>query len=218
MKISMTSSQLIAYVARQVELSFPDSEVNPNDLKPYVLAALERTEYCFSHIKVKSFFDGKQTLFNHLHSDQYAIFLYYLANTIWCMNGDIQLASKIYYLNKSLHSLDIFYEVQLPDIFCLVHPVGTVLGRADYSNYFVAYQRCTVGGNLAYEYPNFEEGVALFGGSALIGNCHIQRNSWIAAGSLLMDIVVPANHIAFGQHPAVKFKPTRKTVIERFFR
>ena len=44
------------------------------------------------------------------------------------------LASKAYCLNKALHAIDVFYEVELPEIFFLEHPLGTVLGRAKYSN------------------------------------------------------------------------------------
>jgi serine O-acetyltransferase len=38
------------------------------------------------------------------------------------------LADRIYYLNKALNGLDLFYEVEMPDVFYLDHPVGTVIG------------------------------------------------------------------------------------------
>jgi serine O-acetyltransferase len=218
MKISLSREQLTAYVARQVSQSFPDKEVESDDLRSHLSTALERTEFCFSRVRDKYFFDGQETTFNHLHSDQYAIFLYYLGNTIWRNNGDPSLASKVYLLNKSLHALDAYYEVNLPDIFYLAHPLGTVLGRGTYSNYFVAYQRCTVGSNLPGEYPVFEEGVALFGGAMVIGPCHLAQNTWVAAGTLLMDARVAANQIAFGRHPNVQFKPTQNSVLKEFFR
>ena len=44
------------------------------------------------------------------------------------------IADKIYYLNKILHSVDIYHEVELPSTFFLEHPVGTVLGRAKYQD------------------------------------------------------------------------------------
>jgi len=218
MKISLSREQLTAYVARQISHTFPDQEIKPEHLHRYISETLERTEYCFSHVRDKYFVAGEQTTFNHLHSDQYAVFLYYLANTIWRIDSDASLASKVYLLNKSLHALDAFYEVKLPDIFYLAHPLGTVLGRATYSNYFVAYQRCTVGSNLPGEYPVFEEGVALFGGTMVIGPCHLAQNVWVAAGTLLMNTQVPANHVAFGRHPDVQFKPTQQSVLTEFFR
>ncbi len=63
------------------------------------------------------------------------------------------IADKAYALNKALHALDAFYEVELPDVFAVQHPVGTVLGRATYSDYFICYHNCTVGANLDNDYP-----------------------------------------------------------------
>ncbi|TEB40985.1 transferase, partial [Flavobacterium circumlabens] len=34
-----------------------------------------------------------------------------------------------------LNSCDLFYEVNLPDIFFLDHPLGTVIGRGVFKNY-----------------------------------------------------------------------------------
>ena len=96
--------------------------------------AFQRIEFCFSKINNKYFFDGTNSVFNHLNGDQYAIFLYYLSNTLFRLNQDTNLCSKLYLLNKALHGLDAFYEVQLPDIFMVIHPISTVLGRGKYDN------------------------------------------------------------------------------------
>jgi serine O-acetyltransferase len=218
MKLSLTRERLTEYVARQVENSFPEGNVTGAHLSPFVGRALERVEYCFTRVRDKYFFDGEQTLFNHLHSDQYAVFLYYLSNTIWRESGDASLASKVYLLNKQLHALDAFYEVELPDVFYLAHPLGTVLGRGRYSNYFVAYQRCTVGSTLSGLYPVIGEGVALFGGSMVIGECRLGDNCWVSAGALLMNTEVPAGHVVFGRYPDVQFKPAKNDVLKEFFR
>ena len=68
----------------------------------------------------------KSVLFNHLNSDQFSTFLYfYLIHALQEKNKNI--CDKIYYLNKTLNSIDLFTtEVAMPDIFLLVHPVGTV--------------------------------------------------------------------------------------------
>ena len=179
--------------------------------------ALQRLEYCFSHINIKYFFDGKQTCFNHLHTDQYAMFLYFLCNTIHRMEGAPSLASKIYALNKSLHAIDIFYEVALPDIFAFQHPVGTVLGRGNYSNYFFVYQRCSIGANLNGEYPTLGEGVVMYGGSGVIGGCTVGNNCWLSTGALLMDAEVPADSVIFGVAPENVIKPTKRNVARDLF-
>ena len=47
----------------------------------------------------------------------------------------------------------------MPDIFLLSHPVGTVLGRAKFEDFFVVHQRVTVGGDKDLNYPTFQKGV-----------------------------------------------------------
>ena len=47
---------------------------------------------------------------------------------------------KIYYLNRLLNSVDLFYKVTLPDIFMLDHPLGSVIGRGTFGNYFSFYR------------------------------------------------------------------------------
>ena len=218
MQSSLTPVALTAYVARQISNFFPDREVASGELEHLVPPALARLEYCFSTINSKYFFDGQTVHFSHLHSDQYAMFLYYLSNTIWKQDGNRELAGKVYYLNKTLHALDIYYEVELPEIFIVSHPVGTVLGRAKYGNHLVFFQGCTVGGNAALEYPEISEGVGLFPHSSLVGRCKIGDGSLISAGSLLIDCEIPSGVVAFGRHPDVSFKPTARGVRERYFR
>ena len=217
MRLSLSEKALASYVARQISSFFPDGIVEPQSLNHYVERALERTEYCFSRVKAKYFYDGEQVLFSHLNTDQYAMFLYYLSNTIWRLEGDVSLAGKVYCLNKALHALDAFYEVELPDIFKLQHPVGTVLGRGKYSNYFVAYQRCSIGANLSDEYPILGEGLVMYGGSAIIGNCRIHGNCWISVGTIVMDTDIPSNRVVFGKHPNTVYKETSRNVIEKYF-
>lgn len=214
---SLDNNTLTEYISKQVNNLLPDSEIQSNILYSFIKKAIERTEYCFSKINAKYFFDGKNVFFNHLNTDQYAIFLYYLANTIWVEEKDSTLSSKIYYLNKALHGLDAFYEVTLPDIFILTHPVGTVLGRGEYSDYFVAYQRVTIGGNTDLEYPVLGKGVAMYGGSAVIGNCKIGNGCSISFGTMVMERNIPPDMVVFGNHPDIAYKRASKSPIERYF-
>ena len=94
----------------------------------------------------------------------------------------LDICEKIFLLNKKLHSCDIFYEVKLPSVFLLVHPLGTVLGRGNYSDFFVAYQRCGIGSN-HHIYPTLGKYVTMRPGSAILGNSKIGDNCQIAAES-----------------------------------
>ncbi len=218
MRLSMTQENLVVYVATQVDKFFPDGNISRAPLNQNVNETLERVENCFNHIKVKNYHNGHEVLFNHLHSDQYATFLYFLSNTIWQKTSDAQLASKFYLLNKVLHSIELFYEIMLPDIFLLAHPVGSILGHANYSDYLVVFQHCTVGTNIEFKHPTLDKGIVLFGGSTILGDSHIGSNTWIQIGTRIMDKDVPNNQIVFGVHPNVSHKATTRSVFEQYFR
>src|SRR6266568_4228795 len=142
-KLSLERADLILYLRRQLENLFPDG-ADLGDLPRFVDLALDRTEYGFSRVRLKAYSDAQGACFSHRHSDQYAVFLYYLANSAFIEKPGHPIADKAYALNKAMHALDAYYEVDLPRIFAVQHPVGTVLGRATYGDYFLCYHNCTV--------------------------------------------------------------------------
>ena len=195
---SLGAGGLAAYAAAQVNAMFPDPDpVSADDLAPAVAAALPRLEHCFSHVANKYFFDGERAVFSHLHGDQYAMWLYLLANELHRQGGPASTCSKLFLLNKALHGLDAFYEVELPSVFLLVHPLGTVLGRGNYNDFFVAYQRCGVGSNNDV-YPTFGRHVTLRPGSAVLGACTIGDHCQIATESLVLDRDLPDHTLYIG--------------------
>jgi serine O-acetyltransferase len=165
---------------------------------------------------MKYYHDNDKIIFNHLHTDHYAVFLYFLSNNL-CTRSNIELASKAYALNKALNGVDIFYEVKMPDIFVLQHPVGTFIGRGHLSKFLAVYQRCTIGANLDNQYPRIGEGVVLFGGASLVGDCHIGDHTWFSVGTTVVNSSIPANSIVFGKSPHLTMKPATKQVIKQFF-
>ena len=187
LRTSLDAAGLAQLAVRQANAFFPDGDdLTVDDLQPSLPTALERLEHCFSRVDNKYFFDGRQAVFNHLHGDQYCMWLYFLANQLHREGADAAVCSKLFLLNKALHGCDMFYEVALPDIFLVVHPLGTVLGRGNYSDYFVAYQRCGVGSNRDI-YPSFGRHVTLRPGSAVLGNSTIGNYCQIATESLVLD-------------------------------
>lgn len=216
MKLTLGAQELSNYVARQVSGFFPDREVAGSEYRPFVDMALERAEYCFREINNKYYPGHGTASFNHMHTDQYAMFLYLVANSVFRGKGDPSLAAKAYALNKALHGIDCFYEIELPEIFAFQHPVGTVLGRATYSNYLFVYQRCSTGAKDTI-YPQLGEGVVMYGGSAVLGNCKVGNNVWLSAGALVMSQDIPDNSVVFGQSPNLTIKPTKRNVLRDFF-
>lgn len=204
---TLAPTELARYVARQMATFFPDGDETAA-VETVIGDALGRLEHCFNHARLKCFWTDACPRFNHLHTDQSAIFLYYLSNSAF-KRGAVNVAAKAYALNKALHGLDAFYEVELPAIFTLQHPVGTVLGRAAYSDYLCVYQNVTVGSDPAGAQPMLGRSVILYGGARVIGETRLGDNTVVSAGTTLLGGAVPAGHVAYGQHPHVSTKPTR---------
>lgn len=120
------------------------------------------------------------------------------------------LASKIYYLNKIMNCVDLFYEIELPEKFGAEHPVGSVMGRATYGNDFFFYQGCTVGitNNLdgSYNYPIIGENVCMYPNSCILGKCKIGNNVNIGVGAIIKNEDIPDNSTVFGQSPNLIIK------------
>lgn len=194
---SLEKNILFKYVCNQLNNFFPDCITVEKEIENVLDETFKRLEYLISNIKNKYYRQDNKIFFNHLHTDQYATFLYFLSNSLYEKYGNCVAAEKIYALNKALHSLDVFYAVKLPEIFLFSHCVGTVLGRADYSNYLVVYQNCTVGANPNMIYPKIGEGVVLYAGSSVIGNSQIGSNVSVAAKTTLINAVIEKNNIAY---------------------
>ncbi|MDB4480699.1 hypothetical protein N9040_10090, partial [Akkermansiaceae bacterium] len=206
---SLKVESLGNYTASQLSGFFPDGE--PVDhLLGYVENALDRVERCFSKNTNKYFRREGEVWFDHLHSDQYAMYLYFLANTMCRSGEDRRICDKIFNLNKALHGLNVYYEVELPDVFFLTHPVGTVLGRANYSDHLFVYQGCTIGNNHG-DYPKLGEHVTVYTGASILGDCTVGRQCKIAANSILMDQDLEPNTIYIGSPQNFVIKENKST-------
>lgn len=217
MQLSLAPTDLAVYVRKQFEHLFPDG-TDLGDLPKFVDSALGRIEHCFSRVRLKGFFANGEPRFSHWHSDQYAIFLYYLANSAFRERPSHPVADKAYALNKALHALDAFYEVELPDVFAVQHPVGTVLGRGSYSDYFICYHNCTVGANLDNDYPSFGRGIVMFGGSRVIGKTAVGDNSLVSTGAIVIDGgTLQPDSVLHGIYPNARRSPTSRNVVRDIF-
>lgn len=206
-KSSLPADALADLASSQLNGLFPDGQpVKASNLAIAVPGALVRLEYCFSHINNKYFFDGCHAVFDHLHGDQYSMWLYFLANELYVNGGSISLCKKLFLLNKVLHGCDIFYEVELPKIFLLVHPLGTVLGRGKYADFFIAYQRVSVGSNHGI-YPTLGSHLTLHPGSSVLGNSNVGDHCVVAAESFLLDRELQSNSLYIGNPRDNMIKP-----------
>jgi serine O-acetyltransferase len=198
MKLSIPLTDLTDYTSRQLNTFFPTGlEVKRDDLLAVTKATINRLEYCFKHINIKYFNDGTQPIFNHLNGDQYSMYLYWMSFLAYKDFERPEVASKIYLLNKALHGIDAYYEVNLPDIFLFIHPLGTVLGRASYQDYLIVYQRCGVGTNKGL-YPRLGKYLTLHPGASILGSSETGSNCAIASDSTLIDQTLRSNKTYIG--------------------
>ncbi|MFZ2657245.1 MAG: hypothetical protein WAX69_20085 [Victivallales bacterium] len=206
MKMPMDKASLENLLAKQLDnlLSF-DRPTESAALATGVESALKKAEFCFSRCKNPFYQKDGETHFSPFHSGQYSVFLYYLSHCIWTEQGNSGLAERIYYLNKIFNSVDLFYQIKLPEIFHLDHPLGSVMGRAQYSEFFYFSQGCTVGNNKGI-YPCIGKRVSMMSGSFILGNSRIGDNCIISTQSLVKDQDVPPNSIVFGKSPDLVIK------------
>lgn len=173
-------------------------------------SALQKMNYCFNHISNKYYHNRNETLFNPLHVSQYTVFLYIISSIIKSTFPElIDLCDKIYGLLKMISSADIFYEVKMPEIWFCDHPQGSVMGRADYSDYFSFGQGCTVGNNKG-EYPRFGKHVTMFSNSKVLGKCNIGNYVVFSANSYVIDRDIPSYSIVFGSGRDIIIKSITK--------
>ena len=104
-----------------------------------------------------------------------------------------------------MNSCDLFYEIELPEIFMLDHPVGSVLGRAKFGNNFSFTQNCTVGNNNNI-FPVIGEHVTMSANSMILGNSKIGNNVILGAGTCIKDDDIPDNSLVFGSSPNLIIK------------
>ncbi|MEG1897149.1 MAG: transferase [Mucinivorans sp.] len=212
MTFAIDKPLILEQLKRQLNSLFLNSEHDFDVLDAHYEATLERAERCFAQTPNKYYQKDGQPFFSPYISTQYTIFLYYFANTIYkSAPSESEVCDKLYYLNKSLNSVDIYYAVALPDFFMCEHPVGSVMGRGKYGDGFLFYQCCAVGGfHLSggkIVYPNIGRNVKMFAGSMILGDCTIADNVNIGAGALLKNQSVPPNCNVFGQSPNIIIKP-----------
>ncbi len=206
MKTSFPVDNLPCLLKRQLSNFFPVSQDEYDQLCEDITCALSKVQYNFSHCTNKYYNRDGEVYFSPWHSGQYTIFLYYLSHIAGTKNND--LGDKIYYLNKIMNSCDLYYQIELPDIFFCDHPVGTVLGRAEYENGFTFSQNCTIGNNHGI-YPVIGRNVRMCAGTSIIGKCRIGDNVILGAGALIKDEDVPDNSLVFGQSPNLLIKKNR---------
>lgn len=218
MNLSLPRTELAAYTASQLNHFFPDGHtVATVELAGALDTTLDRLHFCFKHSVSPRYCENGNTRLNHLYSDHYLMHLWFLANTLSRQGADPRLPGKLYYLNKALHAFDCMYDTGMPDVFLVFHGGGTMLGKASYSNFFVALQGCTIGAHHG-KYPTLGSGVAMAAHSSIIGGCHIGNGVSVSCQTGVFQVDVPDGHVVYRDNDGrLIIKPGRKSYAQTFF-
>lgn len=203
---NISKEDLLSNLINRVTHFFRITDDEKRLLEDKLEAVLHRLALCIAGIDNKYFQREGKAFFNSLHSGQYLIFLYFYSNEMAKVKSE--LMDKIYYLNKILHSVDIYGAVELPEIFFFEHPLGLVLGRAKYGNDFFAMQGCTIGGNKG-KYPVLGNHLKMYSNSKILGNSIVGNNVIVAANTYIKDQNIPDNSIVFGSSPNLIIKENK---------
>lgn len=217
MELTISRTDILTQLIRQLESHFILTESERNTINRHLDDTFNECENNFLHSDNKYYTNQqgghKVVIFNPYHSVQYMIFLYYLSHRIYLQERETLLCDKIYYLNKIMNGVDLFYAINLPSAFGAEHPVGSVMGRAKYGEYFMFYQNCTVGGietDKGVIYPCIGNNVHMYANSSIIGDCKIGDNVCIGAGALVKNEDIADNSLVFGLSPNLIIKPNNK--------
>lgn len=141
-------------------------------------------------------------------------------------DGDGHNAEKVYCLNRMLNAVDLFYEIDLPSVWFIEHPVGSVIGRGKIGEKFIFQQCCSVGANrsknnrFTYDYPGIGDNCIMYSNSAIIGKCRVGNHVIVSAGSKVCNVDIPDYCVVFpsvdGKNPVIrKMQPDYFREIEK---
>jgi serine O-acetyltransferase len=218
MRLSLSRQELLDYTSAQLNAFFPDGRpVRLADFSGAFDTAIDRLAYCFSHVSLPRYGEASGTRMDHLYADHYMMYLWFLANTLWQEDVDGAVLNKLYYLNKVMHGLDCMFDTGLPDVFLIFHGSGTMLGKAEYGRFFVAFQGCTVGQH-NWLYPVIGTGVALAAHSAVFGNSRIGDHVSIGSHTnVFQRDIPPGSAVYHNQEGKFTVVPQPKSLAGWFF-
>ena len=202
MILSLPKQELFAYIQRQAGFFFPDDiKMDGQDVQAAFLLGLDRLENCLKTITLPGYHnENGETRFSHMHADQYAQLLYFFGNSLWELSQNTPVCNKLLGLNRALHSLFLSYKCNMPEHFVLGHPIGTILGNADYSDFLVVLQGVTVNTDQDADgkpAPHLGKGLFLGAHAKIIGNQMVGDRVSIGVDAMVFNRNIPDDSVVF---------------------
>lgn len=208
-------------VALSASVTIFGNDMVSSDLLPYVSGAMEDLERSTLHIR-DTYYSPEllQSGAGLGHSDILANLILRTASRLRG-DGHANESDILAKVNKLLHGIDFFPREPVPDVFMLVHPIGSIVGRIALPSFSVVYQGVSIGARLpnqeTHDYPVFEGPVVFFSHASVFGSCLVGENVVFGAGSMVVGCEIPSNTVVVGQFPNHKFLPGGKKIIDKFF-
>ncbi len=178
-----------------------------------VKPALEKIEACFNASRSKYVRKDGNVVFSPFYSVGWAMFLYRLSRELVNFGGGMasKEADSVYYLNKIMNNVEWYHAIELPVYMMGEHMTGSVMGRAQFGEYFFVFQGTNVGGNGRWENgkipcPKIGKYCVMYPNSTVLGKSVVGDNVMISAGTYIKDEVIPDNCIVFGRTPNLTIK------------
>lgn len=209
MEISEFATSCVERMKRTMDLPGHFSEV----IDRGIAIANARFTYCYNSQR------NKYTL-SPFHVDSALTYMVYLASSIYQTVDHPSckiVAEAVYYFSRCHFGIDVFPSRNIPQEILFVHPLGSILGNAQFGRRLVVYQQVTVGGNPKLEYPVIGDDVVLFSKSSVLGRSVIGNNCSIGAGVIINNQIVEDNTIVYLDNGSLKQKRNTHCNRERFF-
>jgi serine O-acetyltransferase len=213
--VDHSRESLLSYVVRQQAAVTPDGrdEAFRKACDACLDEALQRMNVCIDACS-----PWRPGEFDVLQSSQHTIFLYYLANTIWRRLGETAAPTRLFLMNKAFNSIDLFFAIEMPEVFYIGHSLGIVLARATYGNYLVLYQGVTVGRHKD-QIPQIGDRVVLYPGSSVAAGAVVEDDVVLSQGVRVIGKRVPAGQMVFaGGTGELTFRPRPDDLLKEYFR
>lgn len=169
----------------------------------------------FGRIRNKYYHIGECPILRLGHNAQYTIFLYQLSRALF--SSDERLAAdKVYSLLRMVSGVDLYYEVVLPELWHCDHPLGSVIGRAQFSGQasLSFTQNCNVGNNRGI-FPRVTGNLHMYANTTLLGDTCVSGNVVLANGTCVIDGGELSNCMVFGRSPDLVIKPLAAVHFEK---
>jgi serine O-acetyltransferase len=196
-----------------LEKRFLNFDINYNEIEFFLDELFNNLKDKFKYINNKYYNDNNFIILNTAHYSQLVLILLELNNIIYktyLINKNenlIELCDKIYFMNVSQSSCDLFYQIDFPKkIFC-DHPLGSVIGRAKFTKIssLVFSSGCNIGGNWGI-YPEIDGDLVMYSKSVLLGKTFIKGLVILSYGSYIKDEGLLENVLIFGKSPNLIIK------------